>query len=69
MDSAQGISEIHMVTACADQFLRGSWSKFALTRANGKCKPMDKSCRVYGNSHIGNHDMIAGRWAYIAIFL
>ena len=30
-------------------------------------KPMDKSCRVYGNFHIGNHNMIAGRRAYIAV--
>lgn len=30
-------------------------------------KPMDKSCRVYGNFHIENHNMIAGRRAYIAV--
>lgn len=30
-------------------------------------KPMDKSCQVYGNFHTGKHDMIAGRWAYIAV--
>lgn len=30
-------------------------------------KPMDKSCQVYGNFHIGNHNMIAGRRAYIAV--
>lgn len=28
---------------------------------------MDKSCQVYGNFHTGNHGMIAGRWAYIAV--
>ena len=30
-------------------------------------KPMDKSCRVYGNFHVGNHNMIAGRRSYIAV--
>ena len=30
-------------------------------------KSMDKSCRVYGNFHTGNHGTIAGRWAYIAV--
>lgn len=30
-------------------------------------KTMDKSCQVYGNFHVGNHNMIAGRRAYIAI--
>ena len=30
-------------------------------------KPMDKSCQVYGNFHVGNHNMIAGRRAYIAV--
>ena len=28
---------------------------------------MDKSCQLYGNFHIGNHNMIAGRRAYIAV--
>ena len=32
-------------------------------------KPMDKSCQVYGNFHIGNHNMIAGRRAYIAVYV
>ena len=30
-------------------------------------KSMDKSCRVYGNFYTGNHGMIAGRRAYIAV--
>ena len=30
-------------------------------------KTMDKSCQVYGNFHVGNHNMIAGRRAYIAV--
>ena len=30
---------------------------------------MDKSCRVYGNFRTGNHGMIAGRRAYIAVLL
>ena len=28
---------------------------------------MDKSCQLYGNFHIGNHNIIAGRRAYIAV--
>ena len=31
-------------------------------------KSMDKSCRLYGNFHAGNHVMIAGRRAYIAVY-
>lgn len=32
-------------------------------------KTMDKSCQVYGNFYIGNHNMIVGRWAYIAVYV
>lgn len=28
---------------------------------------MDKTCQVYGNFHVGNYNMIAGRRTYIAV--